>query len=83
MSTIERRLAALEMSAAPVIRPVLFICRSDKNDETDAIGFEGCPLVRTAGETMEVFKDRFTAWAYEQPGPCVIGHVQYRGGSHE
>ena len=80
MNTIARRLAVLEMSAAPVIRPMLFIGRSDLNDETDAIGFEGCPLVRADGETMEVFKARFAAWADKQPGPCVIGHVQYRCG---
>ena len=83
MSTIERRLTALEINAAPVMRPMLFISRSDLNDETDAIGFEGCPLIRADGETMDVFKDRFAAWADKQPGPCVIGHVQYRGGDHE
>ena len=79
MSTIERRLASLEMDAAPVTRPMLFIGRSDLHDD-DAMGFEGCPLVRADGEAMEVFKGRFAAWAGKQPGPCVIGHVQYRGG---
>ena len=82
MSTIERRLAALEMNAAPIVRPMLFIGRSDLNDETDAIGFEGCPLVRADSEPMKVFKDRFAAWANEQPEP-VIGLIKYRGADHE
>ena len=78
MSAIARRLAALEMGAATVTRPLLFIGRADLNDEADAIGFRYCPLVRADGEAWAVFKSRFTAWAYSQPEPFVIGHIQYR-----
>jgi len=78
-AALGKRLAALEMKSAPVTRPLLFVGRADLDDETDAIWFQRCPIVRAAGEAWATCKDRFAAWAGGQP-EFVAGHIQYRDG---
>ena len=78
MNAIARRIAALESQAAPITPMLLFIGRSDLNDETEAIGFEHCLLVRESGETWQHCKDRFAQWTALQPSPFTVGHIQYR-----
>lgn len=57
MSAIERRLLALEKADTTAALPWLTISRADRDNETQAIGFDGYPP-RNAGEGWDAYATR-------------------------
>ena len=77
MSAISRRLAKLETKKGATFTPWLTIGRSDKDDEAQAIGFDGYPP-RDPGEAWSAYSTRAQQWAKAQAAPPFVAHVLYR-----
>lgn len=74
---IRSRLARLELRRGTLVLPWLVIGRSDRTHD-DAIGFEGYPLSRAAGEPWDAFNERAQQWADAQTEPHTLAMVVYR-----
>ena len=74
--TLGARLAKLEAKYSPQAMPWLSISRSGRDNERDAIGFEGYPP-RDVGELWSNYQARSQRWAATQPS-APLAFVRYR-----
>jgi|GEM_PF-2904501 len=81
MSAIARRLAALELAAAPKTRPLLILTlhRAGK-ENSEPLSIDGLPFEREPGEAWDSYKARAALWFEQNPGDsCVaVMTVRYR-----
>ena len=75
--SIKRRLSKLETQKGATVTPWLTIGRTDKDNETQAIGFDGFPQ-RDPGEAWAAYSTRAQQWAKAQAAPPFVAHVVYR-----
>ena len=81
MSAIARRVAALEQSRTPEVKPLLILTlHRAGNENAEPLSIDGLPFEREHGEPWSIYQSRAVLW-FEQNQPdnhlCIL-MVRYR-----